>query len=940
MTAGVERIVRSMPGSLFPTPSATTTGRTAHAMLEFSPIPIIRSKLYPPDASADWVSRDRLLKSQSIGVGGRVTLVSAPAGYGKSTYVRQCLDQSGSRYAWLSLDPEDSDLRRFLTYVVASLQSAQAGSCSHLAQQIQSSVLPSTADLVGIFCNDLEHLSEVVVLVLDDYHLLAAPVVQDFIDLVFRRPPRNLHVVVLTRRDPSLPLQNLRAAGLLTEIRMSELAFTLIESREFILGILRVEISEQAMSRLHERTEGWPVALRLAVLAAPDSGSADDFAKSIPAEIHSIREYLLMEVLAKRSPEVRRGLLRTAFLNRFSVKLCKAVLSDSQSKIESQSADTFMTEIHESGLFVIALDNRQEWYRYHHLFQSLLQARALADLGEENVQDIQVRAAKWFEEQGYLEEAISHLLKGDLLIEAAALIVRHRNAIMNSEQWHRLEIWLSMLPREMLAKTPELLLLKARFLRTRGSRDKSWALLEEAEALLETTGIDSELKQELLGSVESTRCYHLYASSDAHAAVEKAGLALDQLPENSLAERGFALIIMAVALQMMGDVEEAKKILYSVMSDGAAVEASNVALSIRVLIALGFVQWMDADLSGLSPTAEQGAAQAAAFNLGESLAVLRGFQGSVLYHRNELNSVHECLRDVTQSKAIANAEFYSQCMIISALAYQEQGDAARATSVASALTEFGLMTQNVFLIAQAEAFSAELALRQGRAAEALSWAERYTSEPLTPMYLFYSPPLTQAKVFVLDNRTASRERAEVLLLRLIDYFTNTHNKRFLLEALALHAILLEAKDDSHAARSELKKAIKLAQPGRFIRVFVDLGPRLATLLHGLQLHENDFGYVGEIVAAYQTDVPESSPDGVIAISVGAGGGIEPLSKREQQVLALLASRLSNKEIANRLNISPVTVKRHTANIYQKLGVHGRQQAVAKATGLGMFTNNQ
>ncbi|MDB4476342.1 hypothetical protein N9052_02040 [bacterium] len=229
-----------------------------------------------------------------------------------------------------------------------------------MAQQVQSSVLPSIADLVGVFCNDLEHLSEVVVLVLDDYHLLAASAVQDFIDLVFRRPPRNLHVVVLARRDPSLPLQNLRAAGLLTEIRMSELAFTLTESREFMPGIRRAEISEQAISRLHERTEGWPVALRLAVLAAPDSGSAEDFAKSIPEDIRSIREYLLLEVLAKRSPEVRRGLLRTAFLDRFSAKLCEAVLSDSQSKIESQSADAFMTEVHESGLFVIALDNRQE----------------------------------------------------------------------------------------------------------------------------------------------------------------------------------------------------------------------------------------------------------------------------------------------------------------------------------------------------------------------------------------------------------------------------------------------------------------------------------------------------------------------------------------------------------------------------------------------------
>jgi LuxR family maltose regulon positive regulatory protein len=912
---------------------------------DFSPIPIIRSKLYQPGWSSTLLLRDRLLVTNPVGSGGRVTLVSAPAGYGKSTIIAQYIEATECSCAWLSLDPEDSDLRRFLAYVVAALRDAVPGCCPSTAECLQMPVLPGSEELAAVFCNDLDDLDDLddlvlpIVLVLDDYYLICGSAVHDFLNQILRRPPKNLHTVIITRRDPPLALQGLRASALLAEIRMQQLAFTAEESHEFIRNELGDTISTLAISGLHQRTEGWPVALRLAALAAPESGSRDEFAESIPSDIHSVREYLLVEVLAKHPPELSQFLLRTAFLDRFCARLCEAVLPDAAHESMTLSGNDFMSRIHESGLFSIALDNNQEWYRYHHLFQILLQERARSDLGEDEIRDIRVRASKWFEDQGHLEEAISHLLQASMITEAGALIVRHRNTIMNNEQWHRLESWLRMLPPHMLAATPELLLLKARFLRTRGSREESWQTLEQAEALLETTEIDQELRRELLGSMESSRCFQLYAMSDGPGAVEKARQSLELLPDDSLAERGFALIIMAAALQMTGEVESAKKILYAAMSGGGTAEDLSVILSSRVLIALGFVQWMDADLSGLRPTAEQGAAQAALVNLGEALAVLRSFQGAVLYHRNELVDVHDRLRDVTQTRAIANAEFYAQCMIISSLTYQELGDTAKATSDSAALTDFALMTQNAYLIAHAEAFSAEISLRQGRMAEALSWAERFDPEPLSPMYVFYSPQLTQAKVFVLNDAAESGERAEALLNRLIDYLTSTHNKRFLLEALALRAMLLDAKGEGEAAKKELKRAIDIAQPGRFIRVFVDLGPRLVNLLHGLKLDEGGLRYVGEIVAAFRTSSAGSTSDVTRVPTVTSCIGVEPLSKREQQILALLASRLSNKEIADRLHISPVTVKRHTANIYQKLGVHGRRQAVAKATGMGMFSDN-
>jgi len=271
------------------------------------------------------------------------------------------------------------------------------------------------------------------------------------------------------------------------------------------------------------------------------------------------------------------------------------------------------------------------------------------------------------------------------------------------------------------------------------------------------------------------------------------------LPDDSLAERSFAFIILGAALQMSGKIDLAKKELYAAMTDGSGNEASSNTFSSRLMIALGFVQWLEADLSALGPTGEQGSALAVSGSLRESLTVSRSFQAAVLYHRNELAAVNDCLKDITQSRAIANAEFHAQCLILSALAHQELGNSGEATKLAAVLYEFALKTQNAFLVVQAEAFNAEIALRQGAMAAALNWAEHYDPEPLTPMYASYSPVMTLAKVLVLEDGEKSRERADGLLNRLIDYLTRTHNRRFLIEALALRAMLLDATGDEEAA---------------------------------------------------------------------------------------------------------------------------------------------
>ena len=873
-------------------------------------------------------------------LGGAVTLVSAPAGYGKTTIVSQLLDASDRSIAWLSLDSADSDRRRFLAYLVAALRTAVSDCCANTAEYLETSIVVSADEIAGVLCNDLELLSEPVVLVLDDYHQVSGTDVHDLMNAIIKRPPRNLRIVIITRRDPPLSLQLLRANGMLDEIRMQQLAFTVAETREFIRCSLGEAVSDQAIDLLQQRTEGWPAALRLAMLAVPDMNSTESFAERIPADIHAVREYLMQEVLATRTLEDRDYILRAAFLDRFCAPLVEAVLPVPVYDSKRLSGREFLRRINEIGLFTIPLDDQDKWFRFHHLFQTMLKREAREVFDLEQTRYIHVSAARWFEDQGLLEEAIAQLTNADMFVEAAALIVRHRNTIMNAEQWQRLDGWLGLLPSELIEKSPELLLLRARIIRTRGGTEEAVVVLQKAKDLIELTTINSELREELFGSLESARCELLYEQSDGTGALAAARRALELVPDDSRAERGIAHIIQAAALQMTGELKLAKNLLYAAMSDSAGANAESATFNSRLMVALGFVQWMDADLKALRPTADQGAELAASANLREALAVSRSFQAAVLYHQDELAAALDCLEDITSSRSISNPRFHIQCLIISSLVYQEVGNLSQATTVAHSLHEFALNTQSAFLIVLAEAFAAEIALRQGRMTEALSWATQFDPEPLVPMYSFYEPVLTFVKILVLNDSDWSRKRAGPVLHRLVDYLTTTHNNRFLIEALALRAMLLEACGETGAAMKDLIVAITLAQPGWFIRLFVDLGPRLGSLLNRLEIEDEGLRYIGAILSVFRKSYIEAAPAINVLSAASLGLAVEPLSKRELQILTQLADRLSNKEIADKLNISTVTVKRHAANIYQKLGVHGRRQAVAKAAGLGIFSRAQ
>lgn len=889
-------------------------------------VPTVRTKLHRPPVPSDVVCRKALHDRLDEGGHKPLTLVSAPAGYGKSTLVAHWLETREGRSAWLSLDEVDDDLRTFLGYVVAALKSVFPQACAETQGQLEAEGLPMLPVLAGCLDNDLEDLDESLVLVLDDYHRIEGPNVHELLNHLLKHPPAPLQLVIVSRYDPPLLLGALRAHNDVTEIRMRDLVFTPSETATFLEQAIGRTVSSAALACLHQSIEGWVVGLRLVALALRHHSDADAFLREFNGDARTVREYLVEEVLSQQLPATVEWLCRTSILERFCAPLCE-VVGTAPGDGDGNSLDglAFIQLLEDGGLFCVPLDERGEWYRYHHLFQELLHRQLKARLGPEEIGGLHRRAAAWFEAHGLLEEAIDHASQADGPAEAGRLMVRHRNDILNLEQWHRLGQWLNRLPAEVVEGAPELLMLKAWYFHNRGRSPEAFITLDRIQELIGNGPCDPGTAERLRGSIDALRSHQSYMAGQGDLAIIHAEQALMRLPPDCQSERAYALVIMGGALQMCGELEEARKRIYAELADDSIPTGIYQA---RMLVTLCFVNWIAADLPALLLAAKQYLELGEALGLAESTAVGRYFCGIAQYQQNELSDAEANLVPLVAERRVPNLKYFAEGIFALASVYQARGQADKAGETVEAFCEHLLRVRNTTLLPRAQAYRADLALRQGHMTEALNWAQQFNPEPFQNMIRFYEPSLTLAKVLIAEGSAQSQDRAASLLMRLEAFLAQVHNTRFLIDVLALQALLHDAQGDEPAAREVLGRAVALAQPGGFIRLFVDLGPGLARLLKGLELDAEGLRYVGRILAAYRGEGQTQ-----------AGAALDQsLTKREIEILDLLANELSNKQIADRLCISPATVKRHTENVYHKLGVPDRRKAVAKAVSLAIINS--
>ena len=928
---------------------------------ESDALPLIRTKLNRPRLTKGLVDRPRLVERLERGRDRPLTLVVAPAGYGKTTLVSSWLANCDCPSAWLSLDEDNNDLALFLSYFSAAIRTMFPDSLQETLVLLQAASLPPLEVLARSLINELDQIEPSFILVLDDYHVIQSMDVHHVLSELLRYPPRPLHLVLVSRSDPPLPVSQLRARGRATEIRSQALRFTEAETDTFLQSV-GMHVDEQTVRALVERVEGWVTGVRLAVLSARHRGSEDLAQAHVESGISYITNYLVAEVLEGQPAAIQDYLLGTSVLERFCAPLCEAVclgFSQAPSTREAQAAEevgvcalsgqAYLDWLEASDLFVIPLDDKHEWYRYHHLFQQLLRNQLQRRCEPDEIAAVHARASAWYAQKGLIDEALNHALSAGDDLGAAQLVERYGRVRLNEDQWHIVDKWMARLPDAIIQRRPQLLVTKAWICFYQFALGSIPPLLEALELVLD----DDASSLALQGEVDFFWGHHLYWLGESVRSLDLLNHALERIPEDHPAARAEAEIFWGLASQMSGQETEAVERLNRI------AHGEPPPPPIRQSRVLGSLVFIDL-LSGELTKAAQVTLQIRALGLKGKDAYLLAWtsylQGYLHYCWNELGQAAHHFARAVEGRYVIHTRAAIDGLAGLALTYQAMQQPEEASATLDLFLEFAQQTGDPSYVAVAHSCQARLALLQGNLASAVRWLQTAdaATQVGTMFYWLEVPHVTRCRVRIAEGSAASLQKAEANLQHLAQVKEARHNTRQLIDILLLQAMLHQKQGQTDRALVALERAVTLAQPGGWIRPFVELPPPMAGLLEELRRRGVASVYVSQILTAFpanndaDADIRPKTEPGYSAFVARpssppagdtTGGLVEPLTHRELEILELMAQRFSNKEIAAQLVLSVGTVKQHAYNINQKLHVKGRRQAVAKATSLGILSRS-
>ncbi len=905
--------------------------------------PLLRTKLHRPVVPGDFLCRPRLHDLMNLGLALPLTLVSAPAGYGKSLLVSQWVASQSISCAWLSLDPCESAVDLFVDYLVAAVETVVPGACPQTRHMARAPEPPPTSVLANALINELDALTSPLVLVLDDYHRISGDSkVHEFMRLLLAHPPRRLHLVTVARRDPPLGLTRLRAQAGFTEIRLTDLRFTDAETRMLLQALLAFSASDDALANLQKELEGWAVGLRLVSLALRHTPDPDGFLRKLHGGIQLTQTYLLREVIAVQPPALRDCLLRASLLERFCAGVCDALGQGDTGAENGPEAEPaaaglrgseFIQTLQGGHLFSIALDDQGEWFRYHHLFGDLLRVELEKSLDPAAVSELHRRASDWFEQQGLTDEAIRHALKAGDSIRAAEIVERHRQGILDSDKWYILDMWLAQLPEAVVQQRVELLLARVwtHFLHFRFEAVPQ--ILDQIETLLGSdTGRDA-----LRGEVSFMRGYIAMFLGEGAASLRYLEEALKQLPASFHEARAQAEIIFALSSQMIGRKEQALQGLDRLLG---TYRLPDDLRKTRLLVTYVFIHLIAGDLGAAELSNRRLKQVADSGHYAYAVAWCDYLQGNIHLQRNELDAAVPCLGRSVSQRYIHHKRAALDSFAGLAYAYQALGRSDDAGATLRLLREYVAALDDPQFWALADAVETRLAIMQGRLEPAVGWVR--SNQPPAPEAMLWwleIPSLTRCRALIAEGSSTSLAAAQERLRGCAELNQDQHNHGQLIGILALQAQAHRQQGQVEDALAALERALTLARPGRSVWPFVELGPAMAALLQRLGAGRKDRSDFDWLLAAFPEAAPPAAVErpavGALPAGDAAGLGLaEHLTVREEQILELLVERLRDKEIADRLSISAQTVNFHLKNIYRKLGVGSRREAVAKLRAAG------
>jgi LuxR family maltose regulon positive regulatory protein len=901
------------------------------------PNTIIKTKINLPVLRRNLVLRKRLLTllSEKIKQGHKLTLISAPAGFGKTTLVSEWIASGEIPAAWISLDENDSDPSRFLTYLIAALQTLISGVGDGVLAALQSSQPVAAKDLLTTLLNELSSIEDGFILVLDDFHAIDSKAVDDLLAFLVDHMPPQMHLVITTREDPFLPLARLRARNQLTEIRTAELRFTENEAADFLNQVMGLNLSAENIVALEARTEGWVAGLQLAALSMQGKADATEFIHSFSGANQFVLDYLLEEVLQKQSESLQGFLLRTSILDRLSGSLCDVLWQG-----EQNSAQEILEQLERANLFVISLDDERRWYRYHHLFRDLLRQRLSQKHSKEEIAQIHIRASEWFEQNGDISEAFHHAVSAADYERAARLLETSWQAMDESFQTGTWLGWVNQLPLSVRRVRPVLWTQVGWAYMDAGNAEASEASLQDAETCLkrpldELVIVEAEQFRTLPARIAFARAYNAQTQNRFGDVVKYVEMAMDIIPYDDQYTQAQASSILSTTYWASGELDKSFELMSNWVN--AAQQAGNIVFAVAasfgkadILITQGRLRdAMQVYQTALSLATEHGAEQHTAHHhLGLSL----------LHHEmgEDERAAHHSQKAFELGRQTTIADWAYRKSLAQAYLKESEGDFDAALDLLDEAQRYYVRTP-IPNLRPVDAMKARIYLKQDRLDKAQAWAAKSGLSFLeTPDYLHEFERLTLAKIALAEYQHDQNEQHILDVLKLLEGQLKLAQKQNRLysqiEILVLQAFALQAKGESPQAISSLEKALSFAEPEGYLRIFVNEGEDLRMMI-GRAKHPL-FEYVESILAKFPQPTQTQNPKSKIVNLKSEL--IDPLSDRELEVLRLIAQGLSNQEITQKLVVTLSTVKGHNLRIFAKLQAKSRTEAVARARELGLL----
>ena len=896
-------------------------------------IELLRTKLFIPRSRANLVPRPRLVERLNAGLDRKLTLMAAPAGFGKTTLLAEWIAQSPRCVTWLSLDDGDNDSTQFWAYFIASLQQFQPGLGEGALALLQSHQQSPVTSILTALINEITDIPGTFAIVLDDYHFINYQPIHEALAFLLAHLPANLHLVITTRADPPLPLARLRARDQLTEIRANDLRFTPDEAAEFLTQVMGLSLTAEEVAALETRTEGWIAGLQIAALSMQGRQDLPGFIQAFSGSHRHILGYLAEEVLDRRPKGTLNFLLQTSVLDRLCGPLCDAVTGDS-------GGQAMLENLEHANLFIIPLDDEGVWYRYHPLFAEVLQAR-LRLIQDDRVSELYRRAENWHAQQGMMDEAVRYALAGADFENAAHLIESVAGDMLRRGAIASLAVWLDAMPEEKIRARSSLCLVRG-WTYFMGPALSLESADEWARLALRVAQADGSLDPGLTGEVTALQAMIAATRSEVARSIELARQALDDLPLDS-PWRCVIVFCLGTAHYLSGDMAAAAPVFEAALKLSQAggarfIQMAAASFLAEILVFRGHlghaVEMYRQVLEWVDPAIPQ-----------KGGVMAHGGLANILCEQNHLDAALDHIQlGIGQVDQVGGA--WSAHVLYRALArvYQAQGNWQDALVALDRTHEVGQNAQVSLVVAQAAALRASLLLAQGDLEAAATWAANCG---LSPDDAQAAHPgwreveyLALARVLEAQGRQAE---ALSLLDRLLQAAQAGERNGSAISILAFQALVLQKQRDTNAALHCLERALTLAAPEGYIRIFVDEGEPLRLLLVDFraQVEKRRNVTPGDHCAAllaYTNHLLSAFPQPQGSGNIQPETLVEPVSERELEVLHLINNGLTNQEIADQLVIAISTVKTHINHLYGKFGVRSRTQAVANARDLGLLTN--